>query len=160
MHRGTECGFRGRKARIGDAILHLSTFYFNDSADFWYSLSQTWMSGSGIKWRILVVSVLSDQSDSSACKYRSTFYKLFQVVAFLKKNTDLKSYKIRLKKEKQIFNEHKESHSFQSCFKLTKCSLLSWTPYKSFKYVGNKGHQIKYASRVLLLLNQVCFTWH
>ena len=97
MHRGIEleCGFfffsHGRKARIGGCNTAPEYFYFNDSADFWYSFlrPECLVQVSNVEFLLF----LSYQIKVTH-KYRSTFYKLFQVVAFFKKkNTHLKSYK-------------------------------------------------------------------
>lgn len=72
----------GRKARIGGCNTAPEYFYFNDSADFWYSLlrPECLVQVSNVEFLLF----LSYQIKVTH-KYRSTFYKLFQVVAFFKK---------------------------------------------------------------------------
>lgn len=72
----------GRKTRIGGCNIAPEYFYFNDSADFWYSLLRPECLVQVSNGEFLLF--LSYQIKVTH-KYRSTFYKLFQVVAFFKK---------------------------------------------------------------------------
>lgn len=133
----------GRKARIGQCNIAPEYFYFNDSADFWYSLlrPECLVQVSNVEFLLFLPYQIKVTH-----KYRSTFYKLFQVVAFFKKKKILTwkvTNKIRLKKEKQA-NEHKEVTLSRAV--LNSLNVLCWAelPTKALNMWGPKGHQIKY----------------
>ena len=153
MHRGIELErgffFSWQESKNLGMQYCIWALFFNDSADFWYSLLRPESLVPVSNVEIFVVCLirskwLTNTGQSSTISFKLLLFKKKtprKQNHWLAEGTN-KQNRIRFKERKMGW--YKKSHPFQSwVINFTKCSLLSWTSYKSFKYVGAKGPQNK-----------------